>query len=419
MVSNASKSPGKRQVLIIHQNFPGQFRHVASALMERDDIELCAIAKEGAVGLPGVRCLHYKPHRQSKSSTHPYCRKMEDAVLHGQAVYHLLLRLKKSGFVPEVVLAHPGWGETMYLRDVFAQTRLVHLCEWFYTASSPDLDFDGEFPIKINERLRVRTWQAHHFLGLDACDVAIAPTHWQKRQFPKAYQDKIQVLHEGIDTTALGPNANATLTLPDGRVLGYGDPIVTYMARNLEPYRGFHIFMRSLPELLKAHPECHVVVVGGDGVSYGSRPKDATNWRLKMLRELGSLPNPIDRSHVHFLGKVPFESYRLLLRLSSAHVYLSYPFVLSWSMLEAMSCGCVVIGSRTPPVQEVIRHGENGLLVDFFSPTEIVAAVGAALQNPKAMHKLRLAARQTVVQGYGAQQGVAGYLEAMGLNAKA
>jgi hypothetical protein len=249
----------------------------------------------------------------------------------------------------------------------------------------------------------IRSRNALHLLNLENCDQAITPTHWQHSLHPKAYQDKIQVIHEGIDTANLGPDPCATLQLPNGQILKAGDPVVTYVARNLEPYRGFHSFMRALPQVLREHPTCQVVIVGGDGVSYGSKPKDAPNWRTKLLAE-----NPLDLSRVHFLGKVPYETYKKVLQVSAVHVYLTYPFVLSWSLLEALASGCLIVGSDTAPVREVLRHGHNALLTSVLEPDVIALDLLNTLNDRMQLHPLRQAARRTA-QVYGVTQGVVAY----------
>jgi len=415
---NAPQSPtptNKRRILVIHQNFPGQFRHVVAALQGRSDVEVIGIGREGAPGLPGVRWLRYKPHRSAAKETHPYCRSFENAVLHGQAVCRLVMQLKNQGFVPDVVLAHPGWGETLYLREVFPQTKLIHLCEWFYDANGPDMGFDPEFPVTLDARLRVSTWRAHHLLALEQCDVAIAPTQWQKSQFPATYQPKIQVLHEGINTEVLGPDPQAQFTLPNGQVLKAGDPVVTYVARNLEPYRGFHVFMRSLPALLAAHPTCQVLIVGGDEVSYGRAPKNARSWREAMLREV-NIDTSSETARVHFLGKLPYAQYRRVLQVSAVHVYLTYPFVLSWSLLEALASGCAVVASDTAPVREVIRHGENGWLVDFFDGAQLVDAVQKLLTDAPGLQAMRRAAEELAKERFANRVGTSRYLEMLGVD---
>lgn len=395
------------KVLFIHQNFPGQFRHIAAHLAKQPDVQVLAIGREQAPGLPGVRLLRYKPHRTASAHTHPYARSFEDGVLHGQQVLRLLLDLKAKGYRPDVIVAHPGWGETLYAKDAFPHAKLIHFCEYYYQTQGTDADFDPEFPLEINGAASIRSRNALHLLNLENCDQAITPTHWQHGLHPAAYRDKIQVIHEGIDTANLGPVPEATLQLPNGRVLKAGEPILTYVARNLEPYRGGHSFMRALPKILKEHPTCQVVVVGGDGVSYGSKPKDAPNWRSKLLAE-----NPVDLSRVHFLGKVPYATYKKVLQVSTAHVYLTYPFVLSWSLLEAMASGCLIIGSDTAPVREVVRDKEDGLLVDLFKPDEIAERVLQGLAKPEAFNELRKAVYITA-QSYSIEHGNGHYVQAV------
>jgi hypothetical protein len=395
------------KVLFIHQNFPGQFRHIAAHLAKQPDVQVLAIGREQAPGLQGVRMLRYKPHRTASLHTHPYARSFEDGVLHGQQVLRLLLDLKAKGYRPDVIVAHPGWGETLYAKEAFPNTKLIHFCEYYYQTQGADAGFDPEFPLDINGAASIRSRNALHLLNLENCDAAITPTQWQHSLHPKAYQDKIQVIHEGIDTENLGPDPEATLQLPNGKVLRAGEPIVTYVARNLEPYRGFHQFMRALPKILKEHPTCQVVVVGGDGVSYGSKPKDAPNWRIKMLRE-----NPVDLERVHFLSKVPYATYKRVLQVSAVHVYLTYPFVLSWSLLEAMASGCLIVGSDTAPVREVIQDGENGLLVDFFDTDSIAERVLSALDAPQRFGELRREVVKTTYR-YSIDTGNARYMKVL------
>lgn len=280
-------------------------------------------------------------------------------------------------------------------------------------ANGPDMGFDPDFPVALDDRLRVSTWRAHHLLALEQCDVAIAPTQWQKSQFPATYQPKIQVLHEGIATDVLGPDPQAQLTLPNGQVLKAGDPVVTYVARNLDPYRGFHVFMRSLPAQLDAHPTCQVLIVGGDEVSYGRAPKNAKSWREALLREV-NIDTSGETGRVRFLGKLPYAQYRRVLQVSAVHVYLTYPFVLSWSLLEALASGSAVVASDTAPVREVIRHGENGLLVDFFDGVQLVQAVLKVLTDPTGLQNMRRSARAFARERFAQVGGTAGYLGLLG-----
>lgn len=396
------------RILIIHQNFPGQFRHMAQAWAKQPGWQVLGLGRDTAPGLPpesGVHWIKYSLHRKPHVEQHHYLRQMENAVLHGQAVARALLKLKQSGFTPDAILAHPGWGETLYAKDVFPKARLVHFCEWYYGQPGSDVDFDPEFPTSFDTLAKLRTWNALHNLNLENCDAAVTPTRWQWQQHPEIYRGKIQVIHEGIDTDNLGPDPKAELKLPSGHVVKAGEAVITYVARNLEPYRGFHVFMRALEQIQKKHKTCHAVIVGGDDVSYGSKPADAPNWREKMLREV-----MLDPTRTHFLGKVPYEVYKKVLQVSKAHVYLTYPFVLSWSMLEAMASGGLVLGSRTAPVQEVLEDGMNGRLVDFFKPGDIARQVVDALSMPiDAQRGLRLAARSFAQERVCSDRGLMGY----------
>jgi glycosyltransferase involved in cell wall biosynthesis len=212
----------------------------------------------------------------------------------------------------------------------------------------------------------------------------MAPTRWQQKQFPAVYASRLNVVHDGIDTDLVVPGT------PE-------EELVTYVARNLEPYRGFHMFMRAIPEIQKRRPGARIVIVGGDEVSYSPRLPAGETYRTRLLRELSG---KINLEKVHFTGRIAYADYVRLLQRSSVHVYLTYPFVLSWSLLEAMAAGALVIGSRTPPVQEVIRDDENGLLADFFSAAELASKVDFALSKQGELKHLRDNARQTVVQRY-------------------
>jgi glycosyltransferase involved in cell wall biosynthesis len=363
------------RLLVLHQNFPGQFGHLVHAWAQRPGWDVRALGRDTAPGLAGFDGLtRYKLARSMHSHQHPYLRSMEAATLHGQAVVRTLLEMKKKGFKPDAVLAHPGWGESLYVKDVFPDTRLVHFCEWYYNAEGADLGFDPEFPLTFDDRARIRTWNALHALNLTHCDAAVTPTHWQKSRHPEIFHPRITVQHEGIDTDHLGPDPTAWIKAPNGTVLKVGDPVVTYVARNLEPYRGFHIFMRALEKLQARHKTVHAVIVGGDDVSYGKRPTDAKNWREKILCEV-----KLDPTRTHFMGKLPRARYVKLLQVSAAHAYLTYPFVLSWSLLEAMACGANIVASDTAPVHEVIKHGSSGVLVPFFDVDRVARAMAESL----------------------------------------
>lgn len=347
--------------------------------------------------IPGIKLVGYETPPASKATTLPTLRTTEAAVQRGQVVLKSLLHLKKAGFYPDVVYAHPGWGETLFLKDVFPRARLLHFCEFYYQTVGQDFNFDPEFPNSAEDVLRLRMRNLHHLMALEQADVGVAPTLWQKSRFPQIYHSKIDVVHDGVDTSNIKPEPEAFVHLPQKDLrLTRKNEVITFVSRNLEPYRGFHTFMRALPQLLKERPKAHVIIVGGNAVSYGRKLKEGT-YREKYLSEINGM---FDSSRVHFVGKLPYSTFLKVLQVSTAHIYLTYPFVLSWSMMEAMAAGCVVIGSKTPPVQEVIRDGENGLLVDFFSPEQVVEAIHRVCEEPTRMRDLREVARQTIIDRY-------------------
>ena len=385
------------RVLFVHQNFPAQYRHVAPALARRPGVQVVGLGENPGDALPGVQHVRYKAPPPGAKDTHRYVRRFENAVYRGQQVVRAAMALKERGFNPDLVCCHPGWGEGLYLRDVWPEAKALYYYEFYYHSRGADVGFDPPGEVDIDDACRVRTLNAVHLLSLDSADWGQTPTQWQASRFPDWARPRISVVHEGIDTNHIRRIKAPEFRLADGRTLRAGDEVVTFIARGLEPYRGFHVFMRSLPEILARRPRAQVVVVGGDNPHYGSKPREGGSWREVMLAELGER---LDRSRLHFTGKVPHAALQQLLSLSSAHVYLTYPFVLSWSMLEAMANECLVIGSATPPVQEVIEHGRNGLLVDFFSPAALADTVVGALADPAGHQPLRRAARETVMHRY-------------------
>lgn len=390
------------RILFVHQNFPGQYLHLVRHLAAQPDHEVVFSTQREAAALSGVRKLVYKAQRTVTRHLHHYLKEAEAGVLNAQAVARVALDLKKSGFIPDVMLGHNGWGEIWYLKDVFPQTPLLGYFEFFYRFAGADVGFDPSEKPSFDSAPRIRTRNAGNLLGLEAADWGQCPSQWQKSTYPERYRSMLHVVHEGIDTDTVVPDLQARLRLPGSEQhLAAGDDVVTYVARNLEPYRGFPSFMRSLPAILSARPQAQVLIVGGDEVSYGARLTEGHSYRQRLLDELG---DSLDRGRVHFLGKVPYPVFLKILQISAVHVYLTYPFVLSWSMLEAMAAGCLVLGSRTAPVEEVIRDGENGLLVDFFRPEEIAERVVAALAEPTQFAPMRVRARQTIVDRYDLQR---------------
>ncbi|MEZ2142847.1 glycosyltransferase family 4 protein [Bradyrhizobium sp. DN5] len=390
------------KILIVHNNFPAQYRNIAAALAKEPGFEVVAVGASTARSMPSVRLIKYALPDADVSGTHPFARRFDIECRRAEQVLYSLSSLATSGFKPDLILAHPGWGETLPLRTMFPEARLLIYCEFFYGAEGRDIGFDPEFPMPgLDGHIGLQLKNATTLLALEDCEMGISPTKWQQSTFPAHYQGKIDVIHEGVDTARVRPNPQARLLLPNGQHVRPSDEVVTFVARNLEPLRGYHIFMRALPEILRRRPNAQIVIIGRDGVSYGLPPPAGTNWKSIFLDEMR---DRLDLSRVHFMGGVSYQTFIAALQVSSAHVYFTYPFVLSWSMLEAMSTGCLVIGSDTSPVREVINSGENGLLVPFFAVDELAGRVVEVLEQPAKFSVLRESARRYVVDNYDAEQ---------------
>ncbi|WP_353931398.1 glycosyltransferase family 4 protein [Okeanomitos corallinicola TIOX110] len=394
MNTNTSNHP--QRILFLHPNFPAQFRHLASVLGQDSSYQVVFATKRQEGTIPGVSKVIYEPSRTAAPQTHHYVRNLENAVLTGQAVYRVAEQLKSQGFVPDIVYGHSGWGPTLFMKEVFPKAELLCFFEWFYHARGSDADFDPNEPLNADDMCRIHIKNSPILLDLYHCDRGLSPTHWQRQQFPPEFHSKISVCHDGVDTNFFQPNPEAKLVLPRINLdLSHVSELVTYVARGMEPYRGFPQFMEAVSLIQQLRPNCHVVVVGEDRVAYGKQLPEGQSYKQLMLDKLD-----LDLSRLHFTGLLPYNEYLQVLQASSAHIYLTRPFVLSWSMLEAMSAGCLLIAANTPPVLEVIKDGKNGILVDFFNPEQIAEKVNLALEKPKDMMSIRNAARKTVVKNY-------------------
>lgn len=387
------------KILFVHQNFPGQFPHLAPALAARGH-QVLALTDEHNQRPSPVPVVRYKHPDPLPADLPVLARSYAEHSGRGWLAARGCRALRdRHGFTPDVILGHSGWGETLFLREIWPKARLLIYAELMYQTRGLDVGFDPEFgPASDDSRIATVARGAHLVQAIMQADAAISPTRYQAGTFPPEMRDKITVIHDGIDTDRLRPDPAVRFTLPNGRVLRPGDPVITYVSRSLEPYRGFHIFMRALPRVLAERPDAQIVLVGNtDRTSYGSGPKGHDNWRDAMLAELGP---GIDLSRVHFLGRVAYDAYADLLRVGRAHCYLTYPFVLSWSLTEAMAAGCNILASDTPPVRELIRDGQNGRLLPFFDVEGWSQAMLAALRGDGAEGARRAAARQTIVQDY-------------------
>ena len=389
-------------ILFIHQNFPGQFKFLAPALAQQGHtVVAMTMQKTEVKQWQGVKLVPYSASRGSTPNVHPWVSDFETKTIRAEACFRSALEMKTQGFTPDLIIAHPGWGESLFLKDVWPNARLGIYCEFYYHPDEADVGFDPEFPSKdVGEVCRLRLKNLNNLLHFEVVDAGISPTQWQASTFPEPFRSKITVVHDGIDTEAVAPNEAVSLTLNGDIKLTRADEVITFVNRNLEPYRGYHIFMRTLPELLKRRPNARVLIVGADDVSYGARPEGGKKWKDIFASEVRPHISDADWSRVHFLGHISYQLFIPLLQLSTVHVYLTYPFVLSWSLLEAMSVGCAIVASHTQPLREAIRHDDTGRLVDFFDVPGLVNEVCALLDDPTARAKLGANARAFAQANY-------------------
>ncbi|KOR34274.1 MULTISPECIES: glycosyltransferase family 4 protein [Planktothricoides] len=387
------------RILFLHPNFPAQYRHVATILGQNPKNQVVFGTKNERPEweIPGVKKSLFTPSRDAHAGTHHYVRPLESAVVHGQAVYRMADQLKAQGFVPDIICGHSGWGPTLFVKDIFPDTPLLCYFEWFYHAYGSDANFDPNDPLSVDDVARIRIKNAPILIDLYSCDWGMSPTYWQRSQFPPEFHSKISVIHDGVDTEYFKPNPGAKLVLPN-LDLSHVDELVTYVSRGMEPYRGFPEFIESVAYIQERRPNCHIVVVASERVCYGKPLPDGMTYKEYMLKKV-----PLDLSRIHFVGSLPYGLYLKVIQASDVHIYLTRPFVLSWSMIESMSTGCLVLGSDTPPVAEVIQDGENGLLADFFSPKQIADRVDEVFAHPTRMAEIRKKARETALERYSHQ----------------
>lgn len=386
------------RILLVHQNFPGQFKHIVPALLARGD-EVVAMGMGNYAPPAGMRYARSQPRMGTGRDGHPWSRDFDTKVIRGEATFRSAMNLRESGFTPDVIIAHPGWGESLFLHTVWPTAKIGLYCEFFYRADGADTNFDPEFPTLQPEEQAARLFvkNAGNYLSFQHATRFISPTYWQAASYPEWIQPRITVIHDGIDTLDVRPNPDVSIRLPNGRNVTRADEVITFVARNLEPYRGYHKMMRALPDLMTLRPNAHFILVGGDGTSYGAAPPAGQSWKQMYLDEV---IGRIDQERLHFVGHIPYPTFKALLTLSRVHIYLTVPFVLSWSLLEAMASGCAIVASHTPPVRELITPGVHGQLVSFHDVDELVAAVAALSNDADRRHSLGKNARDRIVQEY-------------------
>lgn len=404
-----------RGVLFIHNNFPAQFRDLASGLLARG-VPCCAIGQDHAGVMAGVRTARYTLPRGSTPGIYPLAVRAEADLLRARSAYDAARALQGEGWDPEVIVGHPGWGEMTYLREVFPNARQVAFAEFYYRGRGLDVGFDNEFfPLEQESVFKAEAKNAVMGLAYAEADAIVSPTRFQASALPRAFRERAYIIHEGVDVGAIRPAPPEPFVLDDGRVIAPGTPVITHVNNNMEPLRGLHILARALPRLLAEVPDAEVLIVGDtDKRAYGGSAPEGRTWRDACFDGV-----EYDPARVHFLGRVEHARMLAALRLGAAHVYYTYPFVLSWSLVEAMASGCYVIGSDTPPLHDAIEDGINGRLLPFFDVEALSAAMIAACRVPAASDGLRAAARATAVAAFDRNKGRSAWirlLEEMGLS---
>jgi glycosyltransferase involved in cell wall biosynthesis len=397
------------KILFIHQNFPAQFKGLAATLAADPKNEVIALRLGKQIEFSGVRVIPYGLLHKPEPKTHSLLQEAESKILRAEAVAAIAIGLRADGFMPDVVISHSGWGEPMLLKEIWPEAKYVNYFEYFYNRAGQDFNFDPEFQDdRLSSLAKLKLKNVPNLLAMQEVDLGITPTRWQRDTYPIWFRDKIQVLHEGVDTEFFSPNPKSEITIANkGVTLKAGDEVITFAARYLEPVRGFHIFMRALPQLLRKHPKAHIVIMGDPKAGYGPPPtnKSYATFKDQLLAEVGS---ELDPKRVHFVGWLPIEQYRAFLQISRVHVYLTAPFLISWSLLEAMATGPLIVASDTPPVQEFVRDKTDGLLFDFFDSNALEKTVNRALRMAvKERRAIQASARKRIVNTHTSEKLIA------------
>lgn len=381
------------KILFIHRDFPAQFKHLSQVLaLNPNNLVLFITANDKVDAPQGINKLVYKLPQKTPSIVNPYLKDCDLAVAHGRGAAEIASAMKQKRIVPDIIIGH-SWGSTMFMKDIFPDVPVLCYFEWFDNPDGAAIGFDGKIP-DLNYRETIRCNNAYKLIELYSCDGGISPTEWQKTQFPKEFHEKIKVIHDGVNTDICKPDDSVNFVVNEKLTLSSQDEVITYATRGMEPMRGFPQFIEAAEKILKKRPNAHIIIGGNDRVFYGEPLKKGTYKEL-MLKK-----HKLDLKRVHFVGGLDFDDYIKMLQVSSVHVYLTYPFILSWSFLEAMSSGCCMVASNTAPVVEVMKDNYNGLLVDFYNVDQLVEKIEYALDNKEKMEKIRANARQTVLDNY-------------------
>ena len=393
-----------KKILFVHQNFPAQYKHISIALSDLGyEVHSLSISEYSN---DKIKSHSYKLLSLSSEGINQWAVEFETKMIRAESAAKKAFELKDKGFYPDLIIGHPGWGDTFFLKEVWPDTKMLSYVEFYYKTSDCDIDFDKNFVKDILEedfeyfltrnKFKLTARNAPFLASYSTSDFLVCPTEYQKSLVPESLKNNINVIHDGIDTNILKPNEDININIK-GKKFTKKDKIITYISRSLDPYRGFHIFMESLPMILKSNPDAYVFILGNKNTHGYGAPSQKGSFKDIFY---GSIQKDIDSSRVFFLDTLEYSSYIKVIQITSAHIYLTYPFVLSWSLLEAMSCGALIIGSKTEPVTEVIQDNKNGLLVDFFDSKMITKTITKVLNNRQKYENIRKNARKTIVDKY-------------------
>lgn len=389
------------RVLFAHQSFPGQFRYLAPTLAAQGH-EVVFMSLPTTRSLSKIQQVFYDMTPPAREPEDQYIGHLLNAMSYARAAAATANSLKRDGFVPDVIIAHPGWGESLFLRDIFSSAKMLLFLEFFSRPENSYYDFDRTEPLDFEERVSLRMRNVTHLMALNDFDWAFSPTLWQKSLFPVEYQSRISTIHDGINIEKFKPRDDLSLVLPSGKILKKGMEVITFVSRHLEPCRGLNTFMRAVEIVLRKRPNCEVLIYGRSEAAYGPENRSGKTHLDLILDEVD-----LDRNRLHLFGFAEQPEVIAAMSISSAHVFFTYPFLISWSVLEALAMECILIASATAPLQEFIQHGQNGILVDFFDHTALADQLCEVLENQERYQQLRKAARETVLVRFNASRNVA------------
>ena len=387
--------------MFVHQQFPSQFKWLAPELVRRGHHVVGLGENIKNFGkIDGVTVVPIEADVTCAENLHRWTAQHDQQIVNAEAALRAAVPMKNGGFSPDVIIVHPGWGHGLLLKDVWPEAVIALYCEHYPVLPVYEGAISAGFDVPIEERNSIsRLSRGNYLVQLETASFGISPTHWQANLWPEDFRKKITVIHDGIDTRNLHPKPDVSVCVNDFE-LTKDDEVVTYAARNFEPGRGYHTVIRALPEMLVRRPHAWFFFIGGEGSGYGGVPSEGDDWKHLFLREVIDQISEEDLKRVRFTGELPHSTFHDVLRISSVHIYLNEGLFLSWSFLEAMSIGCAIVSSATPPVEEVVRADVHARLIGFSNSGQLANTVCELLENPLERDRLGASARQHVVDNF-------------------